>query len=318
MSYKTASGVAIGVLLLLCAYLGYQNSQLKKVKNQTQSDLSEMQKVHQELETDYQTALQSIEGLRSDNQEMNALIESQKQELLAQKTKVNNLIWTKRELDKARIEITKFVDLTKNNVAELEALKAANAKLTAQNVELTTNVTNLTQDLTSEKQMTTELTATKNTLISEKTDLTNKNTNLQKKVAIGSAIKINWMSFNGGDINDKEEFKSRKRSKKMDVLRTCFRTESNPVVLPGSEEFMIRIINVNGETLAAEDLGSGVLEDNMTGKSVKYTMKGNIEYANKDTEACMDWNPNFEVPKGEYTVEIYNKGYKVGSGKFKI
>lgn len=318
MSYKTASGVAIGLLLLICAYLGYQNSQLKKAKTATQSELTEMQKVHQELETDYQAALQSIESLRSDNQEMNALIENQKQELLAQKNKINNLIWTKRELDKAKTEIAKLTELGNTYVAELEELKAANAQLASENAQLTTNVANLTQDLSTEKQLTSQLTETKNTLLSEKEDLTSRNSALQERVTIGSAIKINWMSFNGGDVNDKGEFKTRKRSKKMDVLRTCFRTESNPVVKPGQETFMIRIINANGETLAAEDLGSGMIEDRMSGKSVKYTMKGMLDYANKDTEACMDWNPNFEVSKGEYTVEIYNKGYKVGSGSFKI
>ncbi|MBK8828235.1 MAG: hypothetical protein IPO26_16435 [Saprospiraceae bacterium] len=43
--------------------------------------------------------------MRGDNAQLNALIDSQKSELKTQKDKINNLIWTKKELDKAKAEL---------------------------------------------------------------------------------------------------------------------------------------------------------------------------------------------------------------------
>jgi hypothetical protein len=282
------------------------------------TEMAELQKVQAELDADYQAALESIESLRSDNTELNSLIDSQKNELKAQKNKIDGLIWTKRELDKARQEIAQFETLTADYLVQLSDLKTRTEQLSAANAELNSQNVVLTENLNVEKAANQELQQTKATLVSEKTKLTATNSALSSKVELGSAIKINWMSFNGGDINDDGEFKSRKRNKKMEVLRTCFKTETNVVVPAGDEIFYLRILNPAGETLAADDIGSGTLDDKMTGKSMRYTMSGTLTYNNQDTEACMDWKPSYQPEDGEYTVEIYNKGYKVGSGTFKI
>jgi predicted nuclease with TOPRIM domain len=282
------------------------------------TEMADLQKVQAELDADYQAALESIESLRSDNTELNALIDSQKNELKAQKNKIDGLIWTKRELDKARTEIAQFETLTADYLVQLSDLKTRTEQLAAANAELSTQNVALTENLNVEKAANQELQQTKATLVSEKTKLTATNSALSNKVELGSAIKINWMSFNGGDINDNGEFKSRKRNKRMEVLRTCFKTETNVVVPAGDETFYLRIMNPAGETLAADDMGSGTIEDKMTGKSMRYTMSGTLTYNNQDTEACMDWKPSYQPEDGEYTVEIYNKGYKVGTGTFKI
>jgi len=47
-------------------------------------------------------------------------------------------------------------------------------------------------------------------------------------------------------------------------------------------------------------------------------MSGTLTYNNEDTEACMDWEPSAQVVKGNYSVEIYNKGYRVGKGSFNL
>ena len=49
-----------------------------------------------------------------DNKELNQLIDSQKLSLQEQKEKINNLIWSKRELGKARKEM-KALKIKHNN-----------------------------------------------------------------------------------------------------------------------------------------------------------------------------------------------------------
>ncbi len=318
MNLRTLLGIAALIFFLLSLYLWNSNSQLKKANTQQTTEMAEMAAVQAELEADYQEAIERIEALRSDNEKLNALIESQKEELKAQKAKVSNLIWTKRELDKAREEIAKFEGLTNNYLAELTTLRKANEQLTMSNEMLTKDVNMLTDNLTAEKTTTAELRETKAVLMSEKENLSIKNAALSEKVDVGSAIKINWMSFSAGDLNDKGEFKSRKRTGKRDLYRTCFKTETNVVTPAGEETFYLRIMNPSAETLAADDLGSGTLVDKISGETMRYTISGTLTYNNDDTEACMDWNPNFDIASGTYNVQIYNKGYMVGQGSFKL
>ena len=318
MSSKVISGIAIVVLLLLSSYLWYENSQLKTQNSQQVAEMTELEKVQSELDADYQGAIESIETLRTDSQELNALIDNQKEELKAQKSKINNLIWTKRELGKARDEIAKFESLTAGYLTEITDLKEQNEMLAATNTKLVKDVTFLNENLTAEKEITAELTEAKTVLVSEKEDLSKKNSDLSDKVSLGSVIKVNWMSFEGGNVKDDGSWKRRKLKKRMDILRTCFRTETNVLVPAGDETFYVRIVNPQGETMQASELDSGEIMDKLTGETMRYTMSGTLTYNNEDTEACMDWNPDFVVEKGAYHVEIFNKGYKVGAGDFKI
>ena len=137
MSYneKKSSGGSLfyilGLIALLClsGYLWYSNNNLKTELNTKNSQFSDLQNVHNELDTEYQAALESIESLRDDSKELNELINSQKAELADQKKKINNLIWTKNELGKARDEIYTFQSLTAGYLNEIYGLKSQIASL---------------------------------------------------------------------------------------------------------------------------------------------------------------------------------------------
>ena len=318
MSTRTILGILVALLLLASGYLFYQNTELKAQNSTQVTEMNEMRSTQAELDADYQAALESIESMRSDNTELNALIDNQKEELTAQKKKIDGLIWTRRELDKAREEIAQIESLTSGYLVQISDLKAQTEQLQSQNATLVSTNSTLNENLTNEKDANSKLQEARAVLVSEKEVLMDENSSLSDIVDVGSVIKVNWMSFNGGTVNDDGTLKTRKRTKKMEMLRTCFRTETNVIVPAGDETFHLRIVNPNGETLSANDKGSGEIVDTQTGKTIKYTMSGELTYNNEDTEACMDWTPSSEPVDGTYTVEIYNKGYKVGTGEFEL
>ena len=43
-----------------------------------------------------------------------------------------------------------------------------------------------------------------------------------------------------------------------------------------------------------------------------------IKLDNGETNVCGAWQPGQNFAKGKYTVEIYNKGYLVGTGAFNL
>jgi len=92
------------------------------------------------------------------------------------------------------------------------------------------------------------------------------------------------------------------------------RKSLEPVTPAGEKEFQIRLIDPKGETVAREDMGSGVLTNKLDNTQVRYTTKGTIDYNNQDTEGCIGWKVNDQLPKGMYDIEIYNNGFKVGTG----
>jgi len=314
-SKSLTTGIIIA-LLGVCAFLGYKYSQLKTENNVKYNEIVELQKFQAELDGEYQVALSSLENMKNDNQELNSLIESQKLELKSQKSKINDLIWTKRELGKAQLELNNLNELTNQYLAEINTIKRKNEELEKANTELNEENVVLTTSLVDAKVVTDELEQTKTRLMSENQSLNSDNDMLSEKVNIASAIKLEEISFEAGSVNDDGSFKKRVMKKRMDVFQTCFVTRTNLVTDSGEEVFMVRVINENGETLSTDE--KAVLINKINGEQTRYTTSGRMNYENKESRACINWDPPFEIQKGNYTVEVYNKGFKVGSDSFKI
>lgn len=308
----TAIAIVIIILLLgLNAYQWYVNSKLSASNENQQTEMAELQKIQEELDQDYQAALESLEEMKGDNEQLNTLIESQKSELKAQKDKINNLIWSKKELDKARNEIKMLNANVAKYIADIQ-------QLTAENQALTENNNTLNLRIEEEIKAKEEVISARNTLSQEKESLSKANAALGTKVDMANAIKINFMEVKGYEIKDNGKLKEKSKAKDIEMLRVCFLTETNMVTSAGQKKFYIRIINPTGETVSMEDRGSGVLTNKLDNSQVRYTTSGDVAYKNEDTNACIDWTLSDKLVKGDYKIEMYNNGFLVGKGQFKL
>ncbi|MBK8370846.1 MAG: hypothetical protein IPL20_05610 [Saprospiraceae bacterium] len=308
----TAIAIALIIGLLgLNIYQWYNNSKLSQTNEVKQSEVMELQKLNAELDQDYQAAVESLEEMRGDNQELNGLIDNQKAELKVQKDKINDLIWSKKELDKAKIEMKNLNASVNKYLAEIKELKEKNQILTDENVQLATKVDEVSR--TNE-----EILTAKAALSKEKENLSKSNEALGSKVDMANAIKINFLEVKGYETGRKGKLNETSRAKNVNVLRVCFVTETNMVTSSGQKRFYVRIIKPTGETVAIDDSGSGVLTNKLDNTQVRYTTAGDISYNNEDTNACIDWNVSEGMIKGVYQVELYNNGFPVGKGSFKL
>lgn len=313
-SKQNFQAIAIAIIIGLLGLNGYQwyvNSKLSGANQVQKSEMMELQKVQEELDQDYQTALESLEEMRGDNAQLNALIDSQKSELKAQKDKINNLIWTKKELDKAKMELKTLNSNVTKYLADIQQLKEENKILTENNQELTLRV----EDEIKAKE---EVIQARNALSEEKDNLTKSNAALGSKVDMANAIKINFMEVKGYEVKDGGKLKERSKAKDVQMLRICFLTETNMVTSAGQKKFFIRIINPQGETIATDASGAGVLTNKLDNSQVRYTTSGEISYKNEDTNACIDWTVPNTLVKGDYKVEMFNNSFLVGKGAFKL
>ncbi len=324
MTYSSKNNTQAFLILAIIALLGlnafqwYNNSQLKGTTEAQKTSITSLEKAQAELDTDYQAALDRLEELRGTNKEANDLIDSQKRELQAQKSKISELIWTKKELGQARAEIAKLNTTVTEYVTQITTLKEENTKLTESNVQLTSANQNLTTNLETEVKAKQEVIAAKETLSSEKTKLAEENKGLSTKVDMANAIKINYIDVKGFDVKDDGKLKGKEKAKDIEMLRICFTTETNLVTSSGNKKFLVRIVNPVGETIAQEDKGSGTVTNKLDNSTVRYTTSADINYENKDTNACIDWTLTNKLVKGAYNIELYNNGFMVGKGAFNL
>lgn len=310
----------IAFLLLIGAvgYLLMSNSSLKSELSEKKQAFLELEKIHTELEQNYESKVQDIEALRGDNQQLNELIDSQKEELAKQKKRISGLIWSERELGKARTEMANLSKMADQYILEINQLKASNTSLTEANSTLTSQNNTLNAEALINRKKINNLDSVKTVLASQSEELSKSNNKLSVKVNMAESIKINWLEVKGYDVKDDGSVKEKSRAKKVELLRTCFKTETNLISPAGEKEFFIRYTSPSGEVLYVEELGSGSITNKLNGDTERYTAAGTVTYNNDELDACLDWRPNFKLIKGNYKVEIFENGFNVGNGTFKL
>lgn len=312
----------IVILLGVTAFLGYNNTKKEQLLTQSEAETLEAEKLKAELEKQYYEALAELEEMRGSNEELNALIDAQKEELKSEKNRVATLIRdgkaSKNALATARKEIDALKKRTEELIAEVTTLKESNEMLTQQNTQLAGERDNLLQEVEQERMTNEELTTAKAALVSEKESLETEKAELSRKVSVASVIKVDDISATGWKIRKSGKSVKKKYAKNIDRLTLCFNTTTNEVVEPGLEQFHIRIINPLGETLAVEELGSGVLTSTASDEQIRYTQAKEFEYNRNAENLCINWEPNIPFQKGNYEVQIYNKGYLAGQGTFSL
>ena len=310
--------VAIIALLATVGYMWKTKSDLQTDLATTSEKLDETEQLKLQLNTQYYESLNELESMRGSNAELNALIDSQKAELTASKERIDVLMKDKKNLAAARKEIASLKSATANYVAEINKLKEENGLLVEANTNLSTENQGLQQTVADVSAANSELSTARAQLMSEKESLMGEREVLTEKVTMASSVKVNNISANGLRMKDSGKTVRKKYAKNVDLLNICFETSSNQIVQPGTEEFYVRIINPLGETLSVEEMGSGVLVNALTKEQVKYTKSVEHAYANGVGEVCVTWDAPQTLAKGDYGVQVYNKNYLAGEGKFTL
>lgn len=319
----TAIGaVAIVALLGICAFLMFQNVNNNQTITAQKVEIDEAEKLKLELEKQYYEALSELEEMRGNNEELNAIIDQQKAELKEQKDKIARYIRqgksTKSELNKAREEMANLRVQMDGYISENNKLRADNEVLVQQNSRLSEDKKNLEGAVAEARVMNEELVTAKAALVSQKETLETENASLSEKVNIASVVKVNSVSGEGFKVKDNGKVKSKSRASSVDRIKVCFDITDNAVVDAGVEQFFVRIINPTGETMAIENLGSGIMTSSLDSEEIRYTKVKEVDYNNEVGNACMLWEPGTDFQKGTYNIEVYNKGFLAGKGAFSL
>lgn len=317
-TYLTVAIIAAALFFILAVVFGVFWSKSNSKANSAEAKTVEVEQLKVELEKDYYQALSDLEEMRGSNEELNSLIERQKEELESQKTQIDKMLRDSRNLRSARKQIKELNEKAQQYLAELNQLREENQMLTAEKAQLTEEKQALETSLGETQATAEQLSSEKAQLESQKQELEQTTQRLSEKVNVASVVKVNSVEVTGLKLRDNGKAVKKKAAKNIDQLQVCFNTTVNDVTNPGAELFFVRIINPSGETLSIETLGSGVFQNNADGATYRYTRTAEINYDNDIQQVCTVWAPGQAFDEGNYTVEVYNKGYLAGSSTIEL
>jgi hypothetical protein len=103
-------------------------------------------------------------------------------------------------------------------------------------------------------------------------------------------------------------------AKRVDLLRISFNLDENRIAPSGSKELYVAVTAPDGRPVTMAS-GSGTFDTREDG-SKTYTNIVTVPYEQgKRATVGFDWKQEGRYQLGEYKIEVYHNGFKIGEGK---
>lgn len=293
-------GILLVALLAAIGYIIYDKTQDKKVEVLSQKKdevIQNLDSAKTELQLMFDDASSRIDSISTTNVQLQGDLATRNAEIVKMKQSIGSILKKKnatdQELKDAKDMISQLNGKIDDLFVEVAKLKGENEKLTGENVALSNE---------------------KNSLIGEKKNLeTNlatkesENANLNEKVDVASTLHASQVAIYAiKKRGDKE--KETETAKRADFFRVAFQLDENRVAKAGVKTIYVIVKNIDGTTSMPD--GSFSLRD---GKTLQYTNKVDVTYdPSKANNVSFNWEPGDKFAPGDYKIEIYNNGFKIG------
>ena len=279
----------IALLLVTNVYLFLNRNKLSD-----QNTILSQQKVSADssylaVDTDYKAALLRLDELSSRNASLDSTINGRDSEIARLRAEIKKILQNKNrtasDLGRARRLINELNVRIEGYEAQIATLKTE------------------VQAKTQENQV----------LARERDSSVMASEQLRRigSVLHASSIRFEPIDLRRGGAKEKETAKA----KRVDLIRIYFDIDENRIAKSGTKDLFVRIVNPDGQLVSNASLGSGITTA-ADGASVGYTMlkQVQLQQAQPLRDITLDWQAE-EYKKGDYTVELYHEGYKIGQGK---
>lgn len=300
---KPTRGKNALTLFLIIALLGtwgyiiYDKNKTTQERDVLTSQLVNSDSAKNELQRELDDAALRLDALKTSNARADSLLRTKDKEIDDLRRRVQNIIndrnATREQLAEARRLLAQLKGNIETYVAEIESLKAQNVQLVEQKKTLTEERDVALQNLDSVGQV-----------IQQKEEL----------IDIGSTLHASNFSIIGIQEKNSGKEKVTTKAKRVDKLRISFVIDENRLTSSGPKDIYVAITAPDGRPVAVEELGSGsfVTRD---GTEKPYTKKVQIYYEQgKKIPVTLEWSQDKDFQTGNYKIEIYNNGFKIGEG----
>lgn len=286
----------IAVLLGVNIYLFMSRNKVSQQRDDAYSQLDTVTTDRDNIKVEYDAALARLDLLVGKNAQLDSMVSSQSSEISRLRSQIQGILSNNRatssDLTRARNLITQLNTKVKTYEQRIAELENDNTRLNKYN-----------QLLEDER----DSTVTTNIALSQKVRL--------GSVLHASNIRMAPIDLRRGGKKEKETT----RASRVDVLRITFDIDENRVAEDGVKDLYMRIIAPDGSLLSNEAYGSGTT-DTYDGQSLGYTVLKQISLKQGEPvqNISVDWKQNGDYARGSYKIELYNAGYKIGSGSVEL
>lgn len=297
---KLGNVLTISLVLALLATWGYIIWDKNKVKEKDimqQTQIATTSTQRDELQKELEEATMRYDYLKTSNSKKDSAITTKDREIEDKKSRIRELLSNvnakESELKEARrliISLNGDIEVYKNQVL---VLQGENTQLVQQKAAVIEERNRVQREFDSARNV-----------IKGNEDIIN----------VGSTLHAS--NFNIAGINEKSSGREKVTStaKKVDKLRITFDLDENLIAQSGKKDIYICITAPDGSPVAVEALGSGKFTTR-EGQDKIYTQKLEVNYTqNKRQTISFDWKQNSNFSTGNYKIEVYNNGFKVGEG----
>jgi myosin heavy subunit len=288
--------LAIGILATWGYFLYDKNNSEKEIA-QLQKDYLNVDSARNKLDFDYRSALDRLDSIQGVNNDLEGKLSQQTGDIQKLRNRIDGLI-KKQRLNEA--EQKEAEGLIKQLNVKISGLEEEVARLKAENEQLNA-------DLNAEKQKTSQL----------NTDLQSTNTvkqELEKQVEVASTLNASNISVTPLSEGRNGKDKVTDKAKRVDKLLIAFDVENRITTKNVTTDIYVCITSPDGTPVSVEALGSGKFDTKEDGERI-YTTKKTIDFeAGKKNHVEVPWKQNSTFKTGNYKIEVYHNGYKIGEG----
>ena len=289
------TGGLIVALLGTWGYIIYDKNQTKQTINQKETLIATTSTQRDQLQKELEDAAMRYDVLKTSNSKKDSSITAKDRDIEEKKSKIQQLLSkanaTQEELSEAKRLIGSLNGDIEGYKTQVAVLQQQKTQLVAEKAVVTQQRDRAQKDYDS------------STLVIK-----------QKEGVIDVASTLHASNFNIVGINEKNNGREKTTStaKRVDKLRISFDLDENMVAPSGTKELYVCITAPDGTPVAVQALGSGTFSTR-DGAEKPYTQKVDVNYTqNEKKTVSFDWAQNSNFLTGNYKIEVYNNGFKVG------
>jgi len=283
----------LGVGILGLGYYTYDNyNEFKETKQILQQEKESVVNELEGLKLDYDQAIQDKQEVSGKLEEAKTRVESLISEIKKEKNIKFSLIKKyKREIfkiKKQRDELYKIAD-----------------SLRLSNQQLVVEKDSLSNDLTVQRQY-------NDTLLSKNEELSTKMSDVMSRAKVLYPANI---KATGVKVRSSGKVIETARRRRAQQIRVCFTVPKNSIVENGPQKFYIKVVNPDGTVIGSQDVV------NIGENQINVSKVEEVIYEQRALEVCSFVKPqdkDTEIIKGDYSIEIYHNGQKVGSSNLTL
>ena len=290
------TGLLLVALLGTWGYIIWEKNQAKQEKQVLTSQITISDSSKNQLQGELNDALNRLDMLKTNNAKADSLIRTKDKDIADLKSRVQTILNNKNATAQELAMAKGLIEQLRNNInvytKEIEKLQGEKIKLTEEK-----------RTITEERDVVKKNYDSATTVIKEKEDI----------IDIGSTLHASNFNIIGLKERGSKE-KETTTAKRVDKLKISFDLDENRITQSGLKDIFVSITAPDGTPVAVEALGSGkfVTRD---GVEKLYTKKIQVNYIKGEKQSIsVQWQQNTSFQTGDYKIEVYNNGFKIGEG----